>query len=225
MLRAGPYELFRPGEMVRGRRKYKSDHYCPFWSLWKGRLLVVMSALCIVVNVRAEGFYGNTGIVRSYPILAGGCQLFAVSPYNKVPFDLSKAGSVATTIIKINRDDRYKFSLAFTFERDGKKYLSDIPVYMELHKFLRGYPKSPPGAIIPIKLTINKLDDESKNPQHEKVYETKGLHRSNDNAVFREITIVHLQPGRYSVRLESFKDFPDLPKATVTLEVLRFFAP
>ena len=156
--------------------------------------------------------------------MTGGCHQFDISNYDRVAIDLSKAGSVSTTLIKINRDDNYKFSLAFNFDREGKKYLQDIPVYMELIKYLGDYRKSPPGAIIPVKLTINKLNTESQYPYHNRIYDTGGLYGSTDNAVFRQITIVHLEPGRYAVRLENLQDFPDLPKSTVTLEVLRFFA-
>lgn len=146
------------------------------------------------------------------------------SPYERVPIDLSKAGSVAITELHINKKDSFIFSLRFEFKRGDEESLVDCKVYHELRTFLADDGSQDRfGTIIPVRLTITKLDGENQIPYHDKVYDTKGLNSADGHHIYRAITGIHLQPGKYSTRLESMKDFPELPQSTITLQVINFF--
>ena len=132
------------------------------------------------------------------------------SPYESVPIDLSKAGSVAITELHINKKDSFHFFLEFEFKRGDEESLTVSKVRKELRTFLvDDYSQDSPGTIIPIRLTITKLDGENQIPYHDEVYDTKGLYGWNSHEFRRWITGIHLQPGKYSARLESMKAFPE----------------
>ena len=124
----------------------------------------------------------------------------------------------------INKKDSFHFFLEFEFKRGDEESLTVSKVRKELRTFLvDDYSQDSPGTIIPVRLTITKLDGENQIPYHDKVYDSKGLNAADDHHIYRTITGIHLQPGKYSARLESMKDFPELPQSTITLQVINFF--
>ncbi len=160
-------------------------------------------------------------------ILGGGDP---VAPSEKVPIDITKANTVSTTIIQIKPDelDRFRFNLEFRLDerKTSRKFY-------DLRKLVGAHPNTGKkiehgrilGTTIPVKITIDRLVDDKENPYHDKIYFSKGINATRGQSLIRQITIIHLLPGKYAVRLENLRAIPDVPPGTtVFLDVQTFSA-
>ncbi len=145
-----------------------------------------------------------------------------VSPTESVPIDITKAGSTASTLIRVRYNriyDEFGFYLEFYVPEDLGKY---SPAYdkkwEQLAEFV-GEPLFPAGGVvrrtgveIPVRLTVNRVEDGRQIPFHNQVYYTKGLYSGGFGRFARRIRVLYMQPGYYQVQLENLTAITTLPE-------------
>ena len=63
------------------------------------------------------------------------------------------------------------------------------------------------GTRVPLKITLNKIEDNTLTPIIDKTYDTKG---QNGERGSRHITVKHLNKGKYILKVENLKAFKEL---------------
>lgn len=143
-----------------------------------------------------------------------------------VPIDMSKAGKVADFIIRSDDSEKYRvFSLYFATRVDGKYYFH---WNSWIYKFLGHCPRyatepqcyNMKGTVTPVKLTVYRLE-KAKEPKllFDKTKYTCGI----EGGLFkingqkgryeeRSLLMTELPKGKYRIKLENLKSFPELKK-------------
>lgn len=150
----------------------------------------------------------------SYLSYYGPPMLFPIN--TEVPIDLSKAGTTAEIEQKILFKDRYELYLRFfpsSTDNDSNEreweYLNSL-----IGSWRHGV-----GQIIPVKLLVIKLEGKKEKILIDKEYFTKNMRGINTNSISRRLTVLHLEPGKYKIKIENQKDFPELSNVRVLLKV------
>ncbi len=144
-----------------------------------------------------------------------------LSPIESVPIDIRKAGSTASTFITVryNRKyDHFAVILEFYVPEDLEKYspaydekLEQLAEFVGRNSYIDGTVYRT-GVEIPVRLTVNRVEDGRQIPFHDQVYYTKG-HRSGGFGRFaRRIRVLYMQPGYYQARLENLTAITTLPE-------------
>jgi len=147
-----------------------------------------------------------------------------------VPIDMSKTGKVADFIIRSDDSEKYRvFSLYFATRVDGKY---DFHRNSWIYKFLGHGPidgaASPcynmDGTITPVKLTVYRLE-KSKEPKllFDKTIDTCGginggifkINGQKGRYERRGLLMTELPKGKYRIKLENLKSFPELKKIEI----------
>lgn len=136
---------------------------------------------------------------------------FTPTPYYKMPIDLSKAGNVAETDIRI--DEKYYTYVELYYDHRKQKISRDR--YREINdKYFGRYE---PFPIFPIKLTVLKYEKNGTSIVVDKIYHTSSLGRSYSS---RGIDKFKLQEGsKYRIKVETVEDYPELAELNVEVVI------
>ncbi len=144
-----------------------------------------------------------------------------VSPTESVPIDIRKAGSTASTLIRVRYNriyDEFGFYLEFYVPEDLEK---NSLAYKEKREQLAEFvgrnfyierTVRRTGVDIPVRLTVNRVEDGRQIPFHDQVYYTKGLYSWGFGRFARRIRVLYMQPGYYQVQLENLTAITTLPE-------------
>lgn len=143
--------------------------------------------------------------------------LFDSTPktYHMVPIDLSKVGNVADFMLRsVDSEKGGHFSLYFVIRKDGKQ-LYDNRHW--INEFVLGGQKRE-GVSTPIRLTIYRIEQDGEAILfYDKTIEAKGwsgtggyMNGAEVTYWMRNIDVFSLPKGKYSIRLENIKEFPEL---------------
>lgn len=153
------------------------------------------------------------------------------TPTITIPVDLTKAGTIVDMEFRVNYDESTYFALRFSctdvkldggkdciekrkfmglngyFYGDGKQitFANDIHVKVLIGDIDKSYNLD--GTKVPLKITLNKIEDNTLTPVIDKTYDTKG---QNGERGSRHITVKHLNKGKYILKVENLKAFEEL---------------
>lgn len=139
--------------------------------------------------------------------------------------DLSKAGNKAELQAKVNREDH--FSVSFEFYQDvdeNEKIIRDT----ELDIFLDGSDdirKTNGGMVIPMKVTVYKINNHQKENILSKEYNTQSIHAAGPT-IERKITDYNdliLSKGTYLIEAETLQGFEFFKDRKVDLVFKEYF--
>jgi 5-hydroxyisourate hydrolase-like protein (transthyretin family) len=141
---------------------------------------------------------------------------FTPTPYYTMPIDLSKAGNVAETDIRIDKKysveillDYYSY---FRLSKDKKQGENrDKYIYITNKYFGRDKPL----PVFPIKLTITKYEKNSTSVVVNKIYYTN----SQTTTSSRLIDEFKLQNGKYHMKIETVENYQELEYLDVVVEI------
>lgn len=135
---------------------------------------------------------------------------FTPTPYYTMPIDLSKAGNVSETDIRIDEKHYIYVELYYDYRKQkisGDRYGEIIDKYFGRHKLF---------PIFPIKLTVLKYEEIGMSIVTDKIYYTNSLGRTYSS---RGIDKFKLQEGsKCHVKVETVEDYPEL--ADLNVEVV-----
>ena len=153
------------------------------------------------------------------------------TPTITIPIDLSKAGTIVDMEFRVNYDESTRFTLRFSctdVKLDGGKDCNEKRKFMGLNGYLNGdgeqisiasYAETKymigdvdksydlDGTRVPLKITLNKIEDNTLTPVIDKTYDTKG---QNGERGSRHITVKHLNKGKYILKVENLEAFKEL---------------
>ncbi|OHD97342.1 MAG: hypothetical protein A3K14_01300 [Sulfurimonas sp. RIFCSPLOWO2_12_FULL_36_74] len=133
------------------------------------------------------------------------------TPYYKMPIDLSKAGNVAETDIRI--DEKHYVYVMLSYDPREQKISRDR--YGEISDKYFGDEIKPTLPIFPIKLTVMKYEKTGTTVIVDKIYHTNTQRAS----ATRHIDEFKLQEGaKYHIKVEAVEDYPEL--ADLNVEVV-----
>lgn len=196
--------------------KNQSNKAIGFWSILRKMLIAILVIFVLAVTAVGVFFHEMTYTILFRP----------VSFYERIPIDLTEANSVTTTPIQINYNkyyDHFRFSLVFELEGEKDRKSPNYPIKKRerLAELVGQFPPGP-GATIPVRLTVKKVNNGKQVTNQDKIYFTEGCRASGSNRFFREITVLHMLPGNYLVQLENLKEVVSIPDGvTVSLQVSR----
>ncbi len=172
------------------------------------------------------------------------------TPPISVPIDLSKAGSVVETEVRIDDDSHnYIFSLHFFYinpkedgKVDAKKVLkfAGFNAYDPFNGKQIGYGDyeqakrnlgdlidetyNCDGTVVPIQLTIYQLgENNSRTLVIDKSFFSKGYNGGSGKYSSREFAAIDLAKGRYLVKVQSINGFVELRDRKVELFINKFW--
>lgn len=133
------------------------------------------------------------------------------TPYYTMPIDLSKAGNVAETDIRI--DEKHYIYVELYYDHREQKISRER--YQEIsNKYFGRYE---PFPIFPIKLTVLKYEKTGTSVMADKIYYTNSLGRSYSS---RGIDKFKLQEGsKYHIKVETVEDYPELAELNVEVVI------
>lgn len=158
------------------------------------------------------------------------------TPPISIPIDLSKAGSVVETEVRVEEKGAYYFSLVFLYTDEMKDGIRDANIARKIIG-CNGYQASngmqlrfcdyesakqdlgslidetynSDGTIIPIKLTLfQMLDDGTKKRISDKSYQTRGDNGGWRYHMMRDFEMIILEKGKYSIRVENIKSISEM---------------
>jgi len=133
------------------------------------------------------------------------------TPYYAMPIDLSKAGNIAETDIRIDEKYSVYVELYYDYRKQkigGDRYGEIIEKYFGRHK---AFP------IFPIKLTVLKYEKTGTSIVVDKIYYTNSLGRSYSS---RGIDKFKFQEGaKYHIKVETVEDYPELVELNVKVVI------
>ncbi|WP_291750926.1 MULTISPECIES: DUF5625 family protein [unclassified Sulfuricurvum] len=133
------------------------------------------------------------------------------TPRHTMAIDLSKAGNVAETDIRIDEKYSVYVELYYDYRKQkigGDRYGEIIEKYFGRHK---AFP------IFPIKLTVLKYEKTGTSIVVDKIYYTNSLGRTYSS---REINEFKLQEGaKYHIKVETVEDYPELAELNVEVAI------
>jgi hypothetical protein len=152
------------------------------------------------------------------------CALYAMSgffgyptPPQTIKIDLSKSGNVYENTIRIRDKGLYDFDFKFAVKDSKEDNGMDRK---KVREFTGGLHTN--GTMIPVKLSIYRLNDDKKERIIDDTYHTNGLNGSMSNALIRRIKPTVLNKGIYHVRLERLEDFEVLNDREVFLDIRKW---
>lgn len=133
------------------------------------------------------------------------------TPRYTMPIELSKAGNVAETDIRIDEKHYVYVDLVY----DHRKQKVSLDRYRELKsKYFGSDRHSLP--IFPIKLTVMKYEKTGASIVVDKIYYTNTRMSSSDRLIDEFI----LQEGaKYHIKVETVEDYPDLAELNVEVAI------
>lgn len=159
----------------------------------------------------------------------------------KVPIDLSKEGDSVEFEAVITKADRYQFMLYFYLPKWGKDpEWKKTPEYQEYKKELdalydfvgdshyniaqRKHVYT--GQIIPIHVTIYKINKDDKELISDEIYNTQGYDglalRDTGDYRFRWFASYNFKRGRYLIRAENIKGFEFMKNRRSEISLLKY---
>ena len=133
------------------------------------------------------------------------------TPRYTMAIDLSKAGNVAETDIRIDE----KYSVYVELYSDYEKQKINLDRYRELKTKYFG--KDKPLPIFPVKLTVLKYEKTGASIVVDKIYYTNLLGRTTSS---RGIDVFNLQEGsKYHIKVETVEDYPELAEFNVEVAI------
>lgn len=196
--------------------KKQSDKAIVSWSKFRIMLTAIFTLLILVVMAGGIFFFDIIYTTLFPP----------VSSYGRIPIDLTKANSFTMTPIQINYNRKYNhFQFVLEFKLEGEKDRHS-PAYPEekrkqLAEFI-GWTDHGPGVKVPMRLTVSKKHSGNQVICREKVYITEGCRSMGSDDFHRQITVINMLPGDYSVKLENLKEIERVPEGiTVALRVIQ----
>jgi len=137
---------------------------------------------------------------------------FTPTPYYKMPIDLSKAGNVAETDIRIDE----KYSVYVMLSYDPRKQKISRGRYGEISDKYFGDEIKPTLPIFPIKLTVMKYEKTGTAIIVDKTYYTNTQRAS----ATRHVGEFKLQEGaKYHIKVETVEDYPELAELNVEVVI------
>lgn len=136
-----------------------------------------------------------------------------------VLFAIHKAGTVATTELRIVEHRIYYFDLRLGFKEN------DPEDKRRVRKLAGGFGRDKngklldPGISIPLKLTINIVDSSGERLLLEKEIREEEMYAYGTDAYLKKISRIALKPGYYRISVESLEDIPELSKTSVSLGI------
>ena len=133
------------------------------------------------------------------------------TPRYTMPIDLSKAGNVAETDIRIDE----KYSVYVDLVYDHRKQKVNLARYSEISDKYFGRDRHA-LPIFPIKLTVMKHEKTGTSMVVDKIYYTNSRMSSSD----RLIDEFELQKGsKYHIKVETVEDYPELAELNVEVAI------
>ena len=133
------------------------------------------------------------------------------TPYYTMPIDLSKAGNIAETDIRIDEKYSVYVELYYDYRKQkisGDRYGEIIDKYFGRHKLF---------PIFPIKLTVLKYEEIGMSIVTDKTYYTNSLGRTYSS---RGIDEFKLQEGaKYHIKVETIENYPELAELNVEVAI------
>ncbi len=133
------------------------------------------------------------------------------TPRYTMAIDLSKAGNIAETDIRIDEKYSVYVELYYDYRKQkisGDRYGEIIDKYFGRHKLF---------PIFPIKLTVLKYEKTGTTMVVDKIYYTNSLGRTYSS---REIDEFKLQEGsKYHIKVETVEDYPELAELNVEVVI------
>lgn len=136
---------------------------------------------------------------------------FTPTPYYKMPIDLSKAGNVAETDIRIDEKYSVYVELYYDYRKQkisGDRYGEIIDKYFGRHKLF---------PIFPIKLTVLKYEKTGTTMVVDKIYYTNSLGRSYSSRLIDDFKLQ--EGGKYRIKIETVEDYPELAELSVEVVI------
>jgi len=164
------------------------------------------------------------------------------TPTIHIPVDLTKTGTIVDTEFRVNYKESTYFALDFEckdVKLDGGKDCKEKRKFLGLNGYLYGdgeqvskadydYAKHVfgenldksydlDGTRIPLHIRLNKIEDNNtKISILDKTYETKGKNRGGSS---RDITVKHLEKGKYKLIVKNLKAFEELNGRDVSFRI------
>lgn len=137
---------------------------------------------------------------------------FTPTPYYKMPIDLSKAGNIAKTDIRIDKKYSVEVALRYDFRLQQDQFSRD-KFKRIVEKYFR--PTNGNFPVFPIKLTVINYDKTGENTMVNKIYYTDSW-TSTSNRLIDEF---NLKNGKYHFKIETVEDYPELADLAVVVEI------
>ncbi len=139
------------------------------------------------------------------------------TPYYTMPIDLSKAGNIVETNIRIDKQYSVEILLDYySYSRLSKEKKLKENHDKYVHIMEKYFGKNKPLPIFPIKLTVLKYEKTGTSIVVDKTYYTN----SRTTTSSRLIDELKLQEdGKYHIKIETVKDYPELSYLDVIVEI------
>jgi hypothetical protein len=134
------------------------------------------------------------------------------TPRYTMPIDLSKAGNVAETDIRIDE----KYSVYVELYHDHRKQKITTDRYRELkNKYFGSDRHSLP--VFPIKVTVMKYEKTGNSMVVDKIYYTNSLGRTTSSRLIDEFKLQ--KDSKYHIKVETVENYPELAELNVEVAI------